>query len=251
MSLDFRYRRLGYVALNVTDLARSSAFYTSMVGLAPAGDSAIGERLFRCTDRHHEVILQQSEVAGLRRVAWEMETERDLALIEAQLRSLGLPLRAVPEAECADLGITRAIRTTEPHTGACFEYFSGMSAAATPFVPTVTKIARLGHVVIATKDYPVCEQFFLDKLNYRASDRVEGAVTFMRCFPNPLHHSLGLSHAQENRLHHVNFMVTDIDDIGQALYRLQKNKVPIVFGPGQLRVTSTCNSSVSLRFSSV
>ncbi len=233
MSLDFRYRRLGYVALNVTDLERSSAFYTAIVGLAPAGAAASGEQLFRCTARHHDVILQQSERAGLRRVAWEMEAEHDLALIEAHLKSLGLVVRAVPAVECVGLGIARAIRTTEPHTGACFEYFYGMSTAVTPFVPTVAKIARLGHVVLATNEYSACETFFCEKLNYRISDRVEGAVTFMRCFPNPLHHSLGLSNARDNHLHHVNFMVTDIDDIGQALYRLQKNHVPIVFGPGR------------------
>ena len=233
MSLDFRYRRLGYVALNVTDVARSSAFYTSIVGLAAAGKTATAEWLFRCTDRHHDVILHESAAAGLRRVAWEMESAGDLARIEAHLRALGLPLRAVATEECAGLGIARAIRTTEPHTGACFEYFCGMSCAATPFVPTVAKIARLGHVVLATNAHQACERFFLDQLNYRASDRIEGAVTFMRCFPNPLHHSLGLSNAQENRLHHVNFMVTDIADIGKALYRLQKNQVPIVFGPGR------------------
>ena len=233
MSLEFRYRRLGYVALNVTDLARSSAFYTSIVGLTPAGDVANGEQLFRCTAWHHDVILQQSASAGLRRVAWEMESENDLALIEAHLKSLKLPLCAVLEADCVRLGIARAIRTTEPHTGACFEYFHGMSAAATPFVPTVTKIARLGHIVLATHEYTACEAFFREQLNYRVSDRVDGAVTFMRCFPNPLHHSLGLSNAHDKHLHHVNFMVTDIDDIGQAFYRLQKNHVPIVFGPGR------------------
>ena len=34
MDLPFRYRRLAYVALNVTDLARSTAYYRDLVGLA-------------------------------------------------------------------------------------------------------------------------------------------------------------------------------------------------------------------------
>ena len=33
MSIPFRYRKLGYVALNVTDIERSTAFYTDIVGL--------------------------------------------------------------------------------------------------------------------------------------------------------------------------------------------------------------------------
>ena len=232
MSMDFRYRRLGYVTLNVTDLGRSAAFYESLVGLQPAGEGPRGERLFRCSPRHHDVVLQTAPRAGLRRIGWEMESHEDLGKLQSRLVELGLPVRPVPADECAALGLEQAFRTTEPHTGATFEYYASMSAAA-PFAPTVTKIARLGHVVLATADHAACERLFLDQLNYRASDRVEGAVTFMRCFPNPLHHSFGLANARSNRLHHVNFMVTDIDDIGIALHRFRKHGVPIVYGPGR------------------
>ncbi len=84
-------------------------------------------------------------------------------------------------------------------------------------MPSVAKIARLGHLVLFAKDHKATEKFFLEQLNFRASDRIEGTVTFMRCFPNPLHHSFGLGNAGENRLNHVNFMVTDMDDIGRAM----------------------------------
>jgi len=114
-----------------------------------------------------------------------------------------------------------------------FEYFHSFAKAATPFVPSVAKIARLGHVVLFAADKARAEKFFLAELNFRASDRIEGNVTFMRCFPNPLHHSFALGAATENRLNHVNFMVTDMDDIGQALWRMKKKNVPIVFGPGR------------------
>lgn len=233
MALDFRYRRLGYVALNVTDLARANSFYTELLGLQPAGHAPNGEHLFRCTSWHHDVVLHQSVNAGLHRIAWEMESEDDLDRIITHLRSRAVNVLSVPKDECAALGIARAVRITEPHTGACFEYFSCMRDATTTFVPTVANIVRLGHVVLATNQHAACERFCLDELNFRASDRVDGALTLMRCFPNPLHHSLGLSKAQDNHLHHVNFMVTDIDDVGKALYRLQKNNVPIVFGPGR------------------
>jgi len=232
MPADFRYRRLGYVALNVTDVERTKAFYADIVGLQAAG-SAGDEHLFRCTDAHHDVVIQQSAEPGLRRIAWEMASSDDLVKIENHLSNLGLKVHIVSRQECEALGIERAIRTTQPHTGACFEFFHHMRAATQQFEPTVAKIVRLGHVVIATQDHQACEKFLLDEFNFRASDRIEGAVTFMRCFPNPLHHSLGLSNGKRNHLHHVNFMVTDLDDIGTAFYRLQKNNVPIVYGPGR------------------
>ena len=230
---DFRYRRLGYVALNVTDLARSGAFYENIVGLQPAGEALAGERLYRCTQRHHDVVLHQASAPGLRRVAWEMESAADLERLERHLQALGIATHDVAAGECAALGLARAVRATEPHLGAVFEYFHTMAPAATPFAPTVTKIARLGHVVLATNEHAETERFLLEQLNYRVSDRIEGAVTFMRCWPNPLHHSFGLSKGSGKRLHHVNFMVTDIDDVGKAMYRLKQHEVPIVFGPGR------------------
>jgi len=163
-----------------------------------------------------------------------MESAEQTALLRAHIESLGLETRSVAPAECALLTISEdAFRFREPNSGATFEFFSGMAKADGPFVPTCAKIARLGHVVLAVKSLPDAERFFLEQLNFRASDRIDGMVTFMRAFPNPFHHSLGLSQADENKLHHVNFMVTEVDDIGKANNRFKKNGVPIVFGPGR------------------
>lgn len=233
MSLDFRYRRLAYVALNVTDHPRSHRFYQDMLGLQAAGIAADDEHLYRCSAHHHDVILHQAPVAGLRRVAWEMESVDDLARLHRHFIALGITVHTMDGDYCAALGLDQAFQITEPNTGATFEYCGPMVAAATPYVPSVTRIVRLGHVVLGTNTYDDTERFFTDKLNYRVSDRIDGAVTFMRCFPNPLHHSLGLSKSDVKHLHHVNFMVTDIDDIGKAMYRARKLDVPIVFGPGR------------------
>lgn len=233
MTLDFRYRRLGYVALNVTDLDRSTGFYETLLGLQKAGEASHGEHLFRCSPRHHDIILHQAAEPGLRRIGWEMESAEHALRMRQHLTSLGIETHDVSAGEAARLGIHDAFRITEPNTGATFEYFHSFDEAEDAYAPTVAKIERLGHVVLGVQDYPQAEKFFMEKLNFRASDRIDGGVTFMRCFPNPLHHSLGLSNAGTNRLHHVNFMVTDVDDIGKALWRMKKNDVPIVFGPGR------------------
>src|SRR5581483_4777122 len=230
---DLRYRRLAYVALNVTDLARSEKFYAETLGLQPAGEALNGEHLFRCSARHHDVILHQASQPGLRRIAWEMESAGEVARARRVYAERDIAVHNVSGEECGALGIRDGFRVREPHTGATFEYFHSFAEANEPFTPTVAKIQRLGHVVLSVKDHAAAERFFLDTLNFRASDRIDGAVTFMRCFPNRLHHSLGLSNGKENRLHHVNFMVTDVDDIGRALWRMKKKDVPIVFGPGR------------------
>jgi 2,3-dihydroxy-p-cumate/2,3-dihydroxybenzoate 3,4-dioxygenase len=230
---NLRYRRLAYVALNVTDMARSRAFYETLLGLQPSGKGANGELLFRCSARHHDIVLHEAAEPGLRRVSWEMESASNVATARDLYRALDLPIYDITQEECGQLGIHDGFRASEPHSGATFEYFHSFDKAVTPYTPTVANIQRLGHVVLNVQDHAMTEKFFLETLSFRASDRIDGAVTFMRCFPNRLHHSLGLSNGKANRLHHVNFMVTDVDDIGKALWRMKKHDVPIVFGPGR------------------
>ena len=230
-----RYRRLGYVALNVSDLKTSRRFYEDVVGLTPveSGDPAVA--LFRCSDDHHDIMLTQGAEPGLKRLGWWMQSAEALAAVRGRLASLGCPIVPVPLAEAEMLGIGEAFRSVDPILGATYEFFIDMQPAETPFQPTHTKIARLGHVVMNSPDPKASEAFLLEELNFRASDRIDRVVVFLRCFPNPFHHSFGIGGSPSGvaRLNHVNFMVSEIDDVGKAIYRLKRNEAPIVFGPGR------------------
>lgn len=230
---NLRYKRLAYVALRVTDLARSTTFLKDIIGLDDGAPAPHGQRYFRAGDDHHNVVLIQADAPGLDRVAFEMESEEALSLAQTHLDSLGLAPAAVPEVERIALGQQRSIRFTERNSGLAIELIAGMETLATPCRHTVTKIARLGHIVVGMDKPKLAIDFFVDQMNFKVSDVIDGGVTFMRCFPNPLHHSFAIAAAPENRLHHVNFMVTDLDDVGSALHRLRRNDVPIVYGPGR------------------
>jgi 2,3-dihydroxy-p-cumate/2,3-dihydroxybenzoate 3,4-dioxygenase len=229
----FRYARLEYVALNVTNLERSRTFYETLWGLQPAGHGAEGELFLRCGDKHHDVILYPSTHAGLKRLGWLLESEREIDRAAAHLATFGVSARDVPAAESAALGVGRSIRAACPITGLVHEFFAAATPAETPFVKTVTAFDRLGHVIIRTPEYEKAVAFYQDAFNMRSSDEFDGRVTFMRCFPNPFHHSFGVAKSERNGLHHVCFMVPHLDDLGRGFWRLKKNDVPIVFGPGR------------------
>jgi 2,3-dihydroxy-p-cumate/2,3-dihydroxybenzoate 3,4-dioxygenase len=230
---DIRYDRLGYVALNVTDLERSSRFYEDVLGLERVS-SDLGDRaFFRCGPHHHDIVLHQAPAPGLKRLGWAMEDAGALAAARGHLSSIGLAPASVDEDESAALAIEAAIRVAEPNTGAVFEFFIGMAPAPAPYRVTHTKIARLGHVVLNVADRAETERFLCEALNFQVSDRIEGAVSFLRCFPNPYHHSLAVGGGGKPGLNHVNFMVSEVDDIGKALWRCKAADAPIVFGPGR------------------
>src|SRR3954447_19675183 len=90
MAAPFRYRKLGYVALNVTDVARTADYAAGLVGLEPSGDGPDGERFFRIGPDHHSLALYPSGQPGYKRSGWELETEADVERAYGWLSDLGL-----------------------------------------------------------------------------------------------------------------------------------------------------------------
>jgi 2,3-dihydroxy-p-cumate/2,3-dihydroxybenzoate 3,4-dioxygenase len=227
-----RFGKLGYIALNVTDTGRSRRFYETVLGLQVTDVGAKGEVYLRCSGDHHNIVLYPAQSKGLKRICWQMESESDLDKLVAFGNRLNLALVEVPAKECEKLRQGRSYRFVEPRTRACMEFYAHQDGDLS-FTPSVAKIQRLGHVVLTTTQYDEAVSFFINELNFRASDTIGTRITFMRCFPNPYHHSLALGKGAICGLHHVNFMVSEIDDIGKALWRFQSNGVPIVYGPGR------------------
>jgi 2,3-dihydroxy-p-cumate/2,3-dihydroxybenzoate 3,4-dioxygenase len=228
----FRYKRLGYVALNVTDVAKSAAFYRDLVGLSLTEADEQWAAL-RCSRDHHNLLLYRSDAPGLKRIGFELESRKDLDAAREHVEALGLAVEAVSSAELAALKTVAAFRFRLPGSGLCIEYFVQMMHLAQAYQPTVAKIERLGHVVLNVSDFDGTLKWLTGKLGFVISDYVPGFAAFLRCHPNPLHHSMAILTGAEDHLNHVNFMVTDIDDIGRGMNRMKQNDVEIVFGPGR------------------
>lgn len=223
MTHPIRYSRLGYAALQVTDLAASAHFYSELMGLKIERQDATTVWL-RCSDKPHDLILEVGEVPGLSRVGFELESRAELAKAFDHVAGVGLAPNWSSET---------AFRFCNPATGLELDFYADPLPAPIPFEPSVTQIVRLGHVVLNVANYADAHRFWVDQLGFEISDHVPGKISFLRCWPNPLHHSFALLTGEQNGLNHFNFMVTDIDDIGRAMNRMKQAGVPIVFGPGR------------------
>ena len=235
----FRYRKPGYVALNVSDLDRSIAFYRDLVGLQL--EERVGDDIafLRCSDDHHNMVLYRASEPGIKRMAFELESAQDVDRARDYVRQQGWALTEVNADEARQLHQGTTLRFRVPEHTLTFEFYAQMDRAAGPYVPTVAKIQRLGHVVVHCRDRDAFLRTLTEKLNFRVSDHFGEQVAFLRCFPNPYHHSFGVSRGEKDALHHVNFMVTDVDDVGRANNRLRQHDVPIVYGPGRHDISNS------------
>lgn len=231
---------LDRVELGVGDLDRSRRFYRDIVGLQQDEAGAAGAASFRCGAAGGRLLLHTTERPGFRLAGWRLGSEHDLVALRTRLQASEIPFADVPATICRSRGIERAIRLTEPTTGALHE-FHLPDPAADPgrFEPGHTDIQRLGHVVFALPEPESSIAFFVDLLDFRESDRIVGGTTFLRPSASPFHHGLGIGHATQACMHHLNFMVGSIDDIGRALHRMRAHGVDVVFGPGRHPVSGS------------
>lgn len=228
-----RYKKLGYVELNVSNLEKSRHFYETLLGLQVVDELGDALRL-RCGDDPYNLVLHQSDNPGYKCAGWMMESASEFPKLEAQLAGKSVAFEVVPEAECARRGFSYAVRIVEPGTGAVVEFYQNQDPRAHYyFEPTVAKIQRLGHVVYATPDFKQSVDFYQSVLGFAESDTIENIFTFMRPWPSPFHHGIGVGRMPYAVYHHTNFMVTEIDDIGSAIHRFNEAGVPIVHGPGR------------------
>jgi 2,3-dihydroxy-p-cumate/2,3-dihydroxybenzoate 3,4-dioxygenase len=232
MTAPFRYRKLGYVALTVTDLACSVAFYRDLVGLDLV-EQTDATAYFRCGNDHHTLVLYAGAAPGLRRVAFQVENATQLALAFEHFREVGLSPQPVERQEAQALRQGPSFRVRERHSGLEFELYAAVTQVARPWVPTVAKIERLGHVVIGAARFDDTLKALTQDFNFAVSDFVEDRFSFLRCFPNPYHHTFAVGASPTDCLHHINFMVSDIDDVGRALHRMRADDVKVAFGPGR------------------
>lgn len=228
-----RYRKLGRIELNVTHLESSRRFYEEVLGLQYVDTGSAGEIRLRCDHDHHNLVLYAAPEAGLRCAGFMLE---DLAQFEPLLEGLasaGLEVHESGLETCHARAQLRAVRVFEPLVGAMLEFYVPSQDSIRPFQPSVARIQRLGHVVFNTPDAARAVEFWRDVLNFKESDSLGEFITFMRCWPNPYHHGIGIAQFERRCLHHVNYMVSEIDDIGRALSRLRAANSDVVFGPGR------------------
>ena len=236
MGVDFRYRRLGYLALNVSDIEKSTAFATDVFGMDQSGEGDNGARFFRIGPSHHDIMLIPAEKPGFVRSGWELESEEDLDKALAHYQRIGLAPQLIPQEEAHMLGLERAFRIVEPKLNTVWEYYARMNYTTVPRTNTLTNFQGGKHYGLVIPDCKAVTDYMVENMGFLVSDYLEGwKASLLRAWPNPNHHSFAPLQfpAPKPTFHHLAFMVNEIDDIGKLFNRIKRFDVQIQFGIGR------------------
>lgn len=230
---------IGYLGLTVPDVAAWADFATGVVGMEAVAASGGDARHFRADDRQWRLALHEGGAPGIAYVGFEVTGETAFGAALAHLDAEGAAYAHATDDDLAARGVRAMVHLQDP-SGNRVEIFWGprVTAGFCSPVGAASFVAEhgFGHYVPLVSNLDACMDFYQRVLGMRLSDYVElgpgMSVQFLRCTPR--HHTVALTAAGPiDALHHVAFEVADIDQVGFALERATRARIPITASLGR------------------
>lgn len=235
---------LGYVGLEVSDLAAWRTFACDELGLQwqPRSDGTVDLRI---DDYANRIRLHEGPRDDLAYAGWEVKDAAALEALAAKLRSKGHSVEQGDVELAGDRRVWDLIRFTDPEGNVHEAFYGPLQKTNDPFVsPTGARFKTgrqgLGHLVLSCRDKPAMMAFFIDLLGFRLSDHIRTEVvpgrpieiSFTRC--NSRHHSLAFAAVPiTKKIVHLMVETTHVDDVGRALDRCMKSGRHLTFTLGR------------------
>ena len=237
-------RSLGYLRIEAMDVPAWREFGLKVLGMVEGQGSVPGALYLRMDDFPARLVIVPGERDRLAQAGWEVANEGELAEVAASLDAAGVAVEKASDADLADRRVAGLIRFDDP-SGNTLEVFHGAALqhrrVVSPYGHTfVTGEQGLGHVVLSTRDDEEALRFYRDVLGFKLRDSMrlppqlvgrpaDGAPAWLRFFGcNPRHHSLAfLPMPTPSGIVHLMIEVGEADDVGLAMDRAARRKVPM------------------------
>ncbi|QUQ63123.1 iron-dependent extradiol dioxygenase HsaC [Kutzneria sp. CA-103260] len=237
-------RSLGYLRIEATDVPAWREYGLRVLGMVEGQGSDPEALYLRMDDFPARLVIFPGERDRLAQAGWEVANEGELAEVAAALDAAGVAVEKASDADLADRRVAGLIRFDDP-SGNTLEVFHGAALqhrrVVSPYGHTfVTSEQGLGHVVLSTRDDEEALHFYRDVLGFKLRDSMrlppqlvgrpaDGPPAWLRFFGcNPRHHSLAfLPMPTPSGIVHLMIEVGNADDVGLAMDRAARRKVPM------------------------
>jgi 3,4-dihydroxy-9,10-secoandrosta-1,3,5(10)-triene-9,17-dione 4,5-dioxygenase len=235
---------LAYLRIAATDVAAWREYGLKVLGMIEGKGAAPDALYLRMDDFPARLVILPGEKDRLAAVGWEAADAAALDEVRRALERAGVPFKEGTPAERAERRVDEMISFDDP-TGNTQEVVHGVALehrrVVSPYGHTfVTGEQGLGHIVLSTHDDEATLRFYRDVLGFRLRDSMrlppqlvgrpeDGPPAWLRFLGcNPRHHSLAfLPMPTPSGIVHIMVEVGNTDDVGLALDRAKRRKVPM------------------------
>ena len=243
--------RPGHAVLRVLDLDESVHFYTEVLGLKETGRDKSGRVYFKCWDErdHHSFVIRKADRAGMDCFGFKVQNAAVLNTLEGRLREYGVVTERVPAGEMLETG--ERVRFHLP-TGHLIELYAEKTSVGNglgdmnpeAWLADQKGISpiRMDHALIYGGDIDGNRKLFEDVLDFTLVERVKledgvtDLATWLTC-SNKAHDIAMVRHSEDNKLHHVSFLLETWEQVLRAADIMSMNRVSIDIGPTRHGIT--------------
>lgn len=242
--------RPGHAQIRVLDMDESVQFYTHVLGLVETGRDASGRVYFktRAERDHNSVVLRQSDRAGMDFFGFKVLDQATLDDLDSKLKAYGVKTERVPAGEMLETGERVRFKIPTGHTIELYAQKTDVGNATGYTNPEVDVISnpgicpiRMDHCLIYGGDIDGNKSLF-EVLGFNLVERVKledgttDLATWLTCSAKA-HDIAMVRHAEDDKLHHVSFLLGSWEQVLRAADIMSINRVSIDIGPTRHGVT--------------
>jgi 2,3-dihydroxybiphenyl 1,2-dioxygenase len=247
-----RVTQLGYLGLEVSDMAAWTPFANEVLGLQSNGLGADGALLLKMDEYHHRLALHPGPRDDIAYAGWQTPDAATMQAVAARLQAQGLRVSEGTRAQASERRVAGLIKAEDPNGVINEVYWGPLIEAGQPlrsprtndsaggFGGFVAGALGFGHHVLAVDDYEASLRFYRDGLGLLVSDFIEldmgsaGRTTVAFLHSGPRHHSIAIAQfPAARRLHHFMLQLHRLDDVGTTFDLCQDRRIPIAASLGR------------------
>ncbi|MFT4919365.1 MAG: 3,4-dihydroxy-9,10-secoandrosta-1,3,5(10)-triene-9,17-dione 4,5-dioxygenase [Zhongshania aliphaticivorans] len=245
-------RSLGYVVIESTNPSEWQDYGTNILGLmnVPSDDGSV---YLKMDQRPYRFAIVKAEQNRLRYCGWELADEAGFKQAKEELQAAGIEFTEGSAARAKSRRVRGLIQLQDPSGNELELYWGGeldygkfiSPQGISGFETGFNGDMGFGHAVLPASKLAETHAFYTDVLGFGDSDYMHfhfspdpndpgQGLNFMHV-NNPRHHSLALYEDAANPVACVHLMleVTDVDEVGYCLDRVQAAGIPIVSSLGR------------------
>lgn len=245
--------RLAEVQIRVLDMEESKRHYGDRLGLHEVMTDAEGKVYYKCWDEydHHSIILRQAEEAGVDHVAFKVDSDDTLEMLEPKIRDFGLDVHRVDAGVYPKSGRRLCFRLPSGHEMHLYAYKEQLGNTLGTLNPGTIpdegvcrgfRINRLDHCLLGGTNIDESARLFTEVFDFDMSERLIDAgsgaslALFCSCSTKP-HDIAFVLQPRSGRFHHVSFLLESVNDVYHAADLIGKYRIPVDVGPARHGVT--------------
>ena len=222
-------RDIRHVGLLSPAIAAHADFHLNVLGLQSAGEDRHARYLRAASPEHHILSLHPADRRGLHHLALSLDAREAVNAAATELERRGITLLAQPD-DLDEPGGGYGLRFLDPENR-CIELSAGVAEHPNGWSAGKVSPCRLCHVGLNTPRFEQVVEFYTDLLGFRVSDRIETQMAFLRC--DRRHHVIVFNRADYASVHHVAYMMTNVDDVMKGISNLRGRGQEPAWGPGR------------------